>query len=100
MLAIINSAAIAYRGVIPADRWHDPYMSSSELENEIAAGVKFWVAEQNGILSALMGIQDKRDVALRKKTSSSEGTGRFQRDRSRRLWSSGTNDGWKAPPGK
>jgi len=43
ILAIINTAAEAYRGVIPADRWHEPYMRSSELECEIAAGVVFWV---------------------------------------------------------
>ena len=23
---IINDAAQAYRGIIPPDRWHDPYM--------------------------------------------------------------------------
>jgi len=64
MLAIVNDAARAYRGVIPADRWHEPYMSAHELEGEIAAGVVFWVAEQEGRVSAVMGIQDKGDVAL------------------------------------
>lgn len=64
MLAVINDAAQAYRGVIPADRWHEPYMSADELDNEIAAGVAFWVAEEDGRLSGLMGMQDKGDVAL------------------------------------
>ena len=64
ILAIINDAASAYRGVIPADRWHEPYMSASELESEIAAGVVFWVAEDGGRLSGVMGIQDKGDVTL------------------------------------
>ena len=64
ILAIINDAANAYRGVIPADRWHEPYMSASELESEIAAGVVFWVAEDGGRLSGVMGIQDKGDVTL------------------------------------
>jgi N-acetylglutamate synthase-like GNAT family acetyltransferase len=64
MLAIINDAARAYRGVIPADRWHEPYMPEEELAKEIASGVVFWVAEQEGRVSALMGIQDKGDVAL------------------------------------
>jgi N-acetylglutamate synthase-like GNAT family acetyltransferase len=64
MLAIINDAAHAYRGVIPADRWHEPYMSAEELDREIADGIVFWVAEQNGRVSAVMGIQDKGDVAL------------------------------------
>jgi N-acetylglutamate synthase-like GNAT family acetyltransferase len=64
MLAIINDAASAYRGVIPADRWHEPYMPADALGKEIASGVVFWVAEQEGRLSAVMGIQDKGDVAL------------------------------------
>ena len=45
VLAIINAAAEVYRGVIPADRWREPYMESHELEREIAAGVRFWVYE-------------------------------------------------------
>jgi hypothetical protein len=64
MLAIINDAARSYRGVIPTDRWHEPYMPADELTKEIADGVVFWVAEQEGRLSAVMGIQDKGDVAL------------------------------------
>src|SRR6266850_442901 len=64
ILAIVNDAAHAYRGVIPADRWHEPYMSSDELEREIAGGVVFWVVEQEGRVSGVMGIQDKGDVAL------------------------------------
>ena len=64
ILAIINDAAIVYRGVIPADRWHEPYMSMDELTREIAGGVIFWVAEEDGRLSGVMGIQDKGDVAL------------------------------------
>jgi hypothetical protein len=42
---IINAAAEAYRGAIPADRWHDPYMSLGELDSEIAAGITFWAYE-------------------------------------------------------
>ena len=64
MLAIVNQAAQAYRGVIPADCWHEPYMSANELEREIATGVVFWVAEENGRLSGVMGIQEKGDVTL------------------------------------
>jgi N-acetylglutamate synthase-like GNAT family acetyltransferase len=64
MLAIVNEAAQAYRGVIPTDRWHEPYMSKDEFENEIADGVIFWVAEEAGILLGIMGIQDKQDVSL------------------------------------
>jgi len=64
MLAIVNDAAQAYRGVIPADRWREPYMPTDELMEEIAGGVVFWVAEQEGRLLGVMGIQDKGDVAL------------------------------------
>jgi len=64
MLAIINDAAEAYRGVIPADRWHEPYMPMPELESEIAAGVVFWGYERNGELVGVMGIQPVRDVDL------------------------------------
>lgn len=64
ILAIVNDAARAYHGVIPADRWHDPYMSPDELEREIGAGVVFWIAEEDGHLSGVIGIQDKGEVAL------------------------------------
>ena len=64
ILAVINDAAQAYKGVIPADRWHEPYMPPAELAQEIAAGVRFWVAEQNGRVIGVMGIQDKGEVAL------------------------------------
>ena len=63
-LAIINDAAQAYRGVIPDDRWHEPYMPAAELASEIAAGVAFRVIEQDGRLTAVMGLQDKGDVVL------------------------------------
>jgi N-acetylglutamate synthase-like GNAT family acetyltransferase len=64
IFAIINDAAQAYRGVIPADCWHEPYMPLDELEKEIAHGVRFWVAEENDRLLGVMGIQDKGEVAL------------------------------------
>jgi hypothetical protein len=57
ILAIVNAAAQAYRGVIPADRWHEPYMSRHELDGEIAAGVVFWGHEEDGTLLGVMGIQ-------------------------------------------
>ena len=61
---IINDAAAAYKGVIPADCWHEPYMPMEELKGEINAGVEFWGYETNKKLSGVMGIQDKGDVAL------------------------------------
>jgi GNAT superfamily N-acetyltransferase len=60
----VNAAAQAYRGVIPADRWHEPYMSSRELDSEIAAGVSFWGYEADDALVGVMGIQRLPDVDL------------------------------------
>ena len=57
ILGIVNAAAEAYRGVIPADRWHEPYMSRLELDREVAAGVAFWGYEADGALLGVMGIQ-------------------------------------------
>jgi GNAT superfamily N-acetyltransferase len=61
---IINDAAQAYKGVIPADRWHEPYMPFEELRREIEVGVVFWGLEQDGQLFGVMGIQEKGDVTL------------------------------------
>ena len=64
ILAIVNAAAEAYRGVIPADRWREPYMPAQELDAEVAAGVAFWGYEADGSLIGVMGIQPVRDVVL------------------------------------
>jgi GNAT superfamily N-acetyltransferase len=64
ILAIVNAAAEAYRDVIPADRWREPYMPSDELDREIAAGVVFWGYEDDGALVGIMGIQPVGDVDL------------------------------------
>jgi GNAT superfamily N-acetyltransferase len=61
---IINDAAQAYKGVIPADRWHEPYMPMEELKREIDDGVEFWGYEEAGDLMGVMGLQDKSDVHL------------------------------------
>lgn len=64
IFTVVNDAAQAYRGVIPEDRWHDPYMPMDELAGEIAAGVVFWVAEEAGRVAGVMGLQDKGAVSL------------------------------------
>jgi GNAT superfamily N-acetyltransferase len=64
MLAIVNAAAEAYRGVIPADQWHEPYMAADELDEEITAGVVFWGYEAKGALAGVMGFQQVGDVDL------------------------------------
>jgi GNAT superfamily N-acetyltransferase len=62
--AVINEAAQAYRGVIPADCWHEPYMRRSELITEIASGVIFWGWDDSGALIGIMGLQKVRDATL------------------------------------
>jgi N-acetylglutamate synthase-like GNAT family acetyltransferase len=61
---IINEAACAYRGVIPADCLHQPYMTRSELQSEIAAGVRFAGWDDAGTLAGIMGVQRVRDATL------------------------------------
>lgn len=63
--AVINEAAVVYRGVIAADRWKEPYMPAHELRDEIAAGVVFWGAyDEDGKLAGVMGLQHVGGVAL------------------------------------
>ncbi len=64
ILAIINDAARAYRGHVPDDCLHEPYMSRATLEKEIAAGVRFWGWVGHGELLGVMGIQNVQDVTL------------------------------------
>ncbi|MFL5294986.1 MAG: GNAT family N-acetyltransferase [Phenylobacterium sp.] len=64
ILEIINAAAERYRGAIPDDCWHEPYMSADELERECAAGVAFWGVEDAGTLIGVMGVQDVKHVQL------------------------------------
>jgi GNAT superfamily N-acetyltransferase len=61
---IINDGAQAYKGVIPADCWTEPYMSREKLRHEIDDGVVFWGFEENGNSAGAMGIQGVRDVTL------------------------------------
>ena len=61
---IINDAAEAYRGIIPVDRWHEPYMPREELRAEVSAGVSFLGYEKDGELAGVMGTQDVQDVTL------------------------------------
>ena len=62
--AIINDGARAYKGIIPADRWTDPYMPRSQLHREIDDGVVFWGNEESGTLEGVMGLQQVQDVNL------------------------------------
>ena len=64
MFEIINDAAESYRGIIPADRWQEPYMPLDELMSEIEGCVEFQGLEQGGELRGIMGMQDRGDVTL------------------------------------
>jgi GNAT superfamily N-acetyltransferase len=64
ILDIVNDAAVAYKGKIPADRWKEPYMSPEELKEEIQSGVQFFGYTKNSALIAVMGIQLVNDVTL------------------------------------
>jgi N-acetylglutamate synthase-like GNAT family acetyltransferase len=62
--AIINDGAQVYKGIIPADRWTEPYMSQEKLRHEIDDGVIFWGYEEDGTLTGVMGLQEVMDVTL------------------------------------
>lgn len=64
ILEIINDGAIAYRGVIPDDRWHEPYMTAEQLQAQIDDGVEFWGYKEGDKLLGVMGVQDKIEVTL------------------------------------
>jgi len=60
---IINEAAKAYEGVIPADCYHQPYMPRDELQREMKR-ISFFGWEVNGELVGLMGVEPVKDVTL------------------------------------
>ncbi|TRO44221.1 GNAT family N-acetyltransferase [Candidatus Bathyarchaeota archaeon] len=64
ILTVVNDAAQVYKGIIPAERWKEPYMPAKELKKEIAERVEFYGLKQDGILLGVMGIQRVRDVTL------------------------------------
>ena len=64
ILEIVNDAATSYRGVIPIEFSHEPYMSRQQLDAEIAAGVSFSGFWDGGLLAGVMGIQQVSDVTL------------------------------------
>ena len=61
---IINDGASAYKGIIAADRWHEPYMTEIELQAQIDEGVQFWSYKEGKEMLGVMGIQNKGDVTL------------------------------------
>ncbi|NQS89743.1 GNAT family N-acetyltransferase [Patescibacteria group bacterium] len=64
ILRVVNDAAQACKGVIPDDRWKEPYMSVKELREQIDSGVEFFGLEEKGEIIGVMGIQHIKDVTL------------------------------------
>ena len=61
---IINDAATAYKGIIPEDCYHDPYMTKEELDKQVKEGVEFWSYREGENILGVMGIQNKKEVTL------------------------------------
>jgi len=60
---IINAAATAYNGVIPDDRYQEPYMPEEELLKEMQS-MTFFGWEEDSKLIGVMGFQPVEDVTL------------------------------------
>ena len=64
ILHIINDASLRYKGVIPDNCWHEPYMSEQELIDELSDGVRMFGYHHNSKLIGVIGIQEVKDVIL------------------------------------
>ena len=64
ILNIINDASLKYKGVIPDDCWHQPYMSELELIGDFSDGVRMYGYHHNNTLIGVIGIQKVKDVTL------------------------------------
>jgi len=64
ILHVINDASLRYKGIIPNDCWHEPYMSEKELVDEFYDGVRMFGYQHNNKLIGVIGIQEVKDVIL------------------------------------
>ena len=64
ILYIINNASLRYKGTIPDDCWHEPYMSKQDLIDEFNNGVRIYGYHNNNMLIGVIGIQEVKDVIL------------------------------------
>ena len=64
ILYVINDASLKYKGIIPNDCWHDPYMTKQKLISEFANGVRMFGYNKDNTLVGVMGIQELKDVTL------------------------------------
>ena len=64
ILHVINDASLRYKGIIPDNCWHEPYMSEQELIDEFSDGVHMFGFQHNNKLIGVIGIQKVKDVFL------------------------------------
>ena len=64
ILYVINDASLKYKGIIPNDCWHEPYMTKQKLISEFANGVRIFGYNKDNNLVGVMGIQELKDVTL------------------------------------
>ena len=64
ILHVINDASLRYKGVIPNNCWHEPYMSEQTLIDEFSDGVRMFGYHHNNKLIGVIGIQEVKDVIL------------------------------------
>jgi len=64
ILHVINDAAAKYKGIIPDNCWHEPYMSEQELINEFKNGIRMFGYLDNNKLLGVIGFQERKDVML------------------------------------
>ena len=64
ILYVINDASLKYKGIIPNDCWHEPYMTKQKLISEFTNGVRMFGYNKDNTLVGVMGIQELKDVTL------------------------------------
>ena len=64
ILYVINDASLKYKGIIPNDCWHEPYMTKQKLISEFANGVRMFGYNKDSNLVGVMGIQELKNVTL------------------------------------
>ena len=64
ILDVINDASLRYKGIIPDDCWHEPFMLEQELVDEFKDGVRMYGYHDNNKLIGVIGIQEVQDIIL------------------------------------
>ena len=64
ILEVINDASLKYKGVIPDNCWHEPYMLEQELIDEISDRVHMFGYNHNNKLICVIGVQEVKNAIL------------------------------------